>query len=101
MVLCIQEPEITLKRIAASALTEISKHSPELAQAVVDKGALPFLSSLVNHPDAQLKRQVCLCLAYIAKHHAELAGHVVEAEIFPKILNCLKVLFLYKKIHKF
>jgi len=29
-------------------------------------------------------------LAYIAKHHAELAGHVVEAEIFPKILNCLK-----------
>lgn len=56
LVLCIQEPEIPLKRIAASALSEIAKHSPELAQAVVDAGAVPFLSALIPHPDAQLKR---------------------------------------------
>lgn len=31
LVLCIQEPEIPLKRISASALSEIAKHSPELA----------------------------------------------------------------------
>jgi hypothetical protein len=52
LVLCIQEPEIPLKRISASALSEIAKHSPELAQAVVDAGAVPFLSSLIPHPDA-------------------------------------------------
>jgi len=71
-------------------LSEICKHSPELAQSVVDHGAPPFLSALISHGDAQLKRQVCNCLAQIAKHHAELAGVVVMAEIFPKILNCLK-----------
>jgi hypothetical protein len=31
LVLCIQEPEIALKRIAASALSDISKHSPEVS----------------------------------------------------------------------
>ena len=32
LILCIQEPEISLKRISASALSDISKHAPELAQ---------------------------------------------------------------------
>lgn len=32
LVLCIQEPEIALKRIAASALSDISKHSPEVCE---------------------------------------------------------------------
>ena len=36
LVLCVQEPELTLKRISATALGEIAKHTEELAQAVVD-----------------------------------------------------------------
>jgi hypothetical protein len=31
LVLCVQEPELTLKRIAATALAEIAKHQEELA----------------------------------------------------------------------
>lgn len=90
LVLCIQEPEPTLKRISASALSEICKHSPELAQFVVDAGAVPFLAQLINHQDAQLKRQVCSCLANIARHTLDLAEAVVENDIFPKILYKLK-----------
>ena len=48
------------------------------------------MAALISHPDAQLKRQVCSCLAQIAKHTVDLAEVVVEAEIFPRILNCLK-----------
>lgn len=48
LVLCVQEPELSLKRVAASALSDIAKHTPELAQAVVDAGLLrhyhPILS---------------------------------------------------------
>lgn len=58
LVLCIQEPEITLKRIAASSMGDICKHSPELAQSVVDAGAVAYLAPLILHPDAKLKRQV-------------------------------------------
>jgi hypothetical protein len=32
LVLCVQEPELSLKRIAASSLSDIAKHTPELAQ---------------------------------------------------------------------
>ncbi len=30
LILCVQEPEVSLKRIAASALSDISKHSAEV-----------------------------------------------------------------------
>merc|ERR1711981_1020749 len=84
------EPELTLKRISASALSDICKHSPELAQTVVDAGAVSLLAKDISHIDAPLKRQVCSCLSQIAKHSVDLAEVVVEAEIFPRILHCLK-----------
>lgn len=55
LVLCIQEPELSLKRISASALSDICKHSPELAQTVVDAGAIAHLAQMVLNPDAKLK----------------------------------------------
>ena len=59
LVMCVQEPELTLKRISATALSEIAKHGEELAEAVVEQGAVPYLAALISHPDAQLKRYVC------------------------------------------
>jgi pantothenate kinase len=56
--LCLQEPELGLKRIAASALSDIAKHTPELAQVVVDAGAVAYLAPLLVNQDAKLKRQV-------------------------------------------
>ena len=35
LVLSIQEPELSLKRVAASALSDIAKHTPELAQVTI------------------------------------------------------------------
>jgi hypothetical protein len=58
LVLCIQEPELSLKRIAASALSDICKHSPELAQTVVDAGAIAHLAQMILNPDAKLKVNV-------------------------------------------
>lgn len=55
LVLCLLEPEIALKRIAASTLSDISKHSPELAQTVVDTGAIAHLAQMILNPDAKLK----------------------------------------------
>lgn len=78
LVLCIQEPEINLKKISASALSEICKHTADLAQKVVDQRAVPFLTPLISHKDSHLKRQVCACLAQVAKHTQELAEEVVN-----------------------
>ena len=53
-------------------------------------GAVAYLSPLVLNQDPKLKRQVCCALAQIAKHSVDMAEVVVEAEVFPKILTCLK-----------
>jgi len=45
----------------------------DLAQIVVDSGAVPYLNQQLNHHDAQLKKQICQTLASIAKHSPELA----------------------------
>ena len=53
-VLALQEPDPNLKRIAALALNEVAKHSLDLAQTVIDAGAVPYLTQQINHHDAQL-----------------------------------------------
>jgi len=91
LILCVQEPGVPLKVVAATALGEISKHSEELAHRVADtEGAIKNLTMLIAHPDPGIKKQVCACLANIAKHTEQLAITVTEADIFPKILYCLK-----------
>jgi hypothetical protein len=58
LLVCAQEPETALKRAAASALSDLVKHSPEQAQAVVDAGAIACLTPLALNQDCKLKRQV-------------------------------------------
>ena len=56
LVLCLQEPELYIKQIGASAISDISKHSIELAQIVVDAGAIFFLAkTLQANVDAKAK----------------------------------------------
>ena len=63
---------------------------PQLAQTVVDAGAIAHLAGLVGSPDPRLKRQVFSALSQIAKHSLDLAEMVVEAEVFPAVLTSLK-----------
>ena len=67
LVLCVQEPELSLKRVAASALSDIAKHTPELAQGVVDAGqpagrigACVSLGMTRTQPTSRSKQHVCL-----------------------------------------
>lgn len=55
LLLCLQEPVLSLKRIAASTISDISKHTQELAQTVVDYGAIAHLAQMILNPDAKLK----------------------------------------------
>lgn len=86
LVLSLQEPDNNLKHLSASALYDISKHTPELAQVVVDNDAIIILAKLLMSEEIKLKRQVLLTLGSIAKHSTNLAESVVEADIFPECL---------------
>ena len=72
LVLCVQEPELSLKRVAASALSDIAKHTPELAQGVVDAG-LPascigdhVLFEVTKDEAHQLQQAACLLVMLLA-----------------------------------
>ena len=77
---------MTLKRISASALSDVAKHSPELAQAVVDAGAVAYLAPLILHPDVKLKRQVSLDGSIYTQHHCR-----AETDIHCAVLHALDI----------
>merc|ERR1711998_113547 len=67
------------KKAAAFVLRAVSKHSPQLAQAVVDSGALDALVNCLEEFDPSVKEASAWALGYIARHTKELAQTVVDA----------------------
>lgn len=67
------------KKAAGYCLRAVAKHSPELAQAVIDSGALDSLVTCLEEFDPGVKEAASWCLGYIAGHNAELAQQVVDA----------------------
>lgn len=61
------------KKAAAFVLRAVAKHSPQLAQSVVDCGALDALVICLEEFDPGVKEAAAWALGYIARHNAELA----------------------------
>ena len=58
LVLCLDEPELPLKRIAACTLSDIAKHDAQLAQKVVDASALDSFKLQVDGNGAWVGREL-------------------------------------------
>jgi Armadillo/beta-catenin-like repeat len=54
-------------------LRSVAKHSPHLAKAVVNSGALDALVNCLEEFDPSVKEAAAWALACIAKHNHELA----------------------------
>merc|ERR1711966_610180 len=78
------------KKAAAFVLRAVSKHSPQLAQAVVDSGALDALVTCLEEFDPSVKEAAAWALGYIARHTKELAQTVVDAGAVPLAVLCFQ-----------
>ena len=58
------------KKAAAFVLRAVAKHSPELAQSVVDCGALDALVICLEEFDPGVKEAAAWALGYIARHNS-------------------------------
>ena len=58
------------KKAAAFVLRAVAKHSPQLAQSVVDCGALEALVICLEEFDPGVKESAAWALGYIARHNA-------------------------------
>lgn len=65
--------------VACLLLFLLPRHSPELAQAVIDSGALDSLVTCLEEFDPGVKEAATWCLGYIVGHNTELAQQVVDA----------------------
>ncbi|KAJ7363134.1 Sperm-associated antigen 6 [Desmophyllum pertusum] len=78
------------KKAAAFVLRAVAKHSPQLAQAVVDCGALDALVICLEEFDPGVKEAAAWALGYIARHNAELSQAVVDAGAVPLLVLCIQ-----------
>lgn len=69
------------KKAAAFVLRAVAKHSPQLAQSVVDCGALDALVICLEEFDPGVKEAAAWALGYIARHNAELAQAVSKISL--------------------
>merc|ERR1712166_1219457 len=78
------------KKAAAFVLRAVAKHSPDLAQAVVDSGSLDALVPCLEEFDPTVKEAAAWAIGYIAQHTGELAQGVVDAGTVPLLVLCIQ-----------
>merc|ERR1711881_543315 len=78
------------KKAAAFVLRAVAKHSPQLAQAVVDCGALDALVVCLEEFDPGVKEAAAWALGYIARHNTQLAQAVVDSGAIPLLVLCIQ-----------
>lgn len=61
-------PQRFYKKAAAFVLRSVAKHSPDLAQAVVDSNALETLVPCLEEFDPTVKEAAAWALGFIAQH---------------------------------
>ena len=77
--------------MAIICLTEIAKHSEELAQSLLEKEIIPLLENYLQDHNVHLRRAVCGLLGQIAKHSVDKAEQVcMTSESLSKLLLCLQ-----------
>jgi len=90
LVFSLSEQNRFYKKSAAFVLRAVAKHSPVLAQAVVDSGALDSLSACLEEFDPGVKEAAAWALGYVAGHNAELAQAVVDAGAVGLLVLCVQ-----------
>lgn len=70
---------MALKRVTVSTLSDICKHTPELAQAVVDNGAVTHLAQMILSKDVKLKvEQIKTSKTTNRQNWVKLIGHLIS-----------------------
>ena len=73
LVYSIAEQNHHYKKAAAFVLRSVARHSPSLAQAVVEAGALDPLVQCLDEYHSEVKEAAAWAIGYIARHTEQLA----------------------------
>ncbi len=78
------------KKAASFVLRAVAKHSPELAQSVVECGALDALVICLEEFDPGVKESAAWALGYIARHNGGTVKHLglLYSQRWPLLRDC-------------
>merc|ERR1712072_636489 len=72
-------PDGKLKRQVCSCLAQVTKHSVDLAEVVVETEVFPQILNLLKDADVYVRKNAATCIREVAKHTPELAQLIVNA----------------------
>merc|ERR1719453_217504 len=75
----ISHSDAKLKRQACGCLAQVSKHSVDLAEMVVEAEIFPNILNCLKDNDAFVRKNAATCIREVAKHTPELAKLIVNA----------------------
>lgn len=67
----LSNPDAKLRRQICSALSQIAKHTVDLAETVVDGEIFPAVLTCLNDPDSHVSKTGATLICEIAKHTPE------------------------------
>jgi HEAT repeat protein len=80
------------KKAAAFVLRAVAKHSPDLAQAVVDSNALETLVPCLEEFDPTVKEAAAWAIGYIAQHTPGKLALIICIFVFPLNVNMVSLI---------
>jgi len=78
------------KKAACYVISSIAKHNKELAQKVVEGGAIKFLVACLEEYDPSVKETAAWALRHIAEKSRELAMEIEKAKAIDFLVACLQ-----------
>lgn len=74
----IQHADGKLKRQVCSALSQIAKHSVDMAEVIVEAEVFPKIFAVLKDADVVARKHAATCIREVAKHTPELAQLIVN-----------------------
>ncbi len=78
------------KKAACYVISSIAKHNKDLAQKVVQGGAIKFLVACLEEYDPSVKETAAWALSHIAEKSKELAVEIENAKAIDSLIACLQ-----------
>merc|ERR1711862_623903 len=77
---CLKDPDEYVKKNVATLIREIAKHTPELAQLIVNAGGVAAVVDYVGESKGNVRLPGIMMLGYVSAHSENLAMAVIVSK---------------------
>ncbi|MGH0190522.1 UNVERIFIED_CONTAM: hypothetical protein FKN15_047532 [Acipenser sinensis] len=86
---CLKDPDEYVKKNVATLIREITKHTPELSQLIVNAGGVAAVIDYIGDSRGNVRLPGIMMLGYVAAHSENLAMAVIVSKGVPQLAICL------------